>query len=320
MHPLEKKAFFLLSLSIFGYLFLRAIYVPIVGDEAATFFNYVHVNQFLPGFSRFDTNNHILNSLLSIVFCNIFGNTLLPLRLANLLSALIYFGAVYAIGKRIESIIVRWSFYSALLFSTFLIEFFALSRGYGLSMSFLMASLYCLFKILEEGKSKYYLSCILFISLGTLANLTLFNTLVSIFGFIILSSVLSKNRKSQTATWVIGGFSILLLGILSLTYKAKGLLWYGSNSGFWDVTITTLADSLLGSTFYPSIAFILILSAIAALIGITIFKKGIGLELLLSPKYALIYIFLANMALTYCLTLILGVNFPKERGALYFFP
>ena len=320
MLPSEKFFFSLLVLSLFGYLILRTINVPIVGDEAATFFNYVNVNQFLPGIARTNTNNHILNSFLTIISCNLFGNTLLPLRLANLLSSLIYFGAVYAIGKRVENRLVRWSFYSALLFSTFLIEFFALSRGYGLSIAFLMASLYYLFKVLEEGGRRYYLLCISSISLATLANLTLFNTLVILTGFLLLISLLKQSIKENTTTWVIGSTSIVLLGALSLFYKSKGLLWYGGDDGFWCVTIATLSKSLFSNVLFPSIAVGIILVASIVIVCVLFCNKNRDLLTLINAKYILIYILFANIILTYCLALILGVNFPKERGALYFLP
>ena len=320
MLPSEKFFFSLLVLSLFGYLILRTINVPIVGDEAATFFNYVNVNQFLPGIARTNTNNHILNSFLTIISCNLFGNTLLPLRLANLLSSLIYFGAVYAIGKRVENRLVRWSFYSALLFATFLIEFFALSRGYGLSIAFLMASLYYLFKVLEEGGRRYYLLCISSISLATLANLTLFNTLVILTGFLLLISLLKQTIKENTTTWVIGSTSIVLLGALSLFYKSKGLLWYGGDDGFWCVTIATLSKSLFSNVLFPSIAVGIILVASIVIVCVLFCNKNRDLLTLINAKYILIYILFANIILTYCLALILGVNFPKERGALYFLP
>jgi hypothetical protein len=52
---------------IWLYLWLRAFYVPLIYDEIATFYGYVHVGKFIPFYAHWDANNHIINSLLSSI-------------------------------------------------------------------------------------------------------------------------------------------------------------------------------------------------------------------------------------------------------------
>ena len=87
----DKKIFLLLSLLIWIYLWLRAFFIPITYDEAATFYHYIHFGRFLPFIAHWDANNHFLNSALSIISYRLLGSSELALRLPNLIFAPLFF-------------------------------------------------------------------------------------------------------------------------------------------------------------------------------------------------------------------------------------
>ncbi|HNS46120.1 MAG TPA: hypothetical protein PKH94_02665, partial [Bacteroidales bacterium] len=61
----EKILFVAFGLLLWIYVWLRAIQVPLIYDEIATFFHYIHSSSFLPFRSHLDANNHLLNSALT---------------------------------------------------------------------------------------------------------------------------------------------------------------------------------------------------------------------------------------------------------------
>src|SRR5688572_17089800 len=137
-----RNIYFLSALGLFVYLILRAIYVPPVHDEAATFIHYIQRNEWMPYKAHWDANNHILNSFLSGLFFKVFGFGFLQLRLASLLFFPLYAIYVYRIGGFLKSNIVKIGFYLGMLGVHSLMEYFAYSRGYGMSMALLMAAIF----------------------------------------------------------------------------------------------------------------------------------------------------------------------------------
>ena len=109
---------------------LKAIFIPFGFDESATFFHYVSFWRVLPFISDWDANNHYLNSLLTLIFSGLFGESNLALRLANVLAFPVYLWFAYLISLKISHLVLRISFISILYLSLGFIDFFCLSRGY----------------------------------------------------------------------------------------------------------------------------------------------------------------------------------------------
>ena len=133
-------AIFIFSL-VFIYLAIRAFMVPLVHDEVATFFHYIQKGEFLPPLAHWDANNHILNSILSYFSYLLFGSSELSLRLSNLIFFPVFFFFVYRISNLLRNSILKWAFFITFVFAHNFIEYFALSRGYGMSMALLLKPL-----------------------------------------------------------------------------------------------------------------------------------------------------------------------------------
>src|SRR5690606_30488690 len=100
-----------LCLIIFTYLVLRAIFVPILHDEAITYFFYVNSGNYIPFVnwgSHADVNNHLLNSFLMFFTNKWFGNDLIVLRLPNILSAILLFIYVWKLATLFSTRWIRW--------------------------------------------------------------------------------------------------------------------------------------------------------------------------------------------------------------------
>jgi len=146
---------------LFELFFLLIIYkvfhVPVTHDEVLTATRY-------PGYGYWELmmypepwpNNHILNSLLAKFFVSIFGLHQWVVRLPNVLSFLLYSYAIFRINKTVLTTSSVWFIPASVLFllNLYLLDFFGLSRGYGiscalctLSVSFLISA----FRDLKKG-------------------------------------------------------------------------------------------------------------------------------------------------------------------------
>ena len=83
-------------------------------------------------------NNHILNSLLSKFFIGIFGYGQWVVRLANTLAFLVYGYAVFRTNRTVFTTSSVFFIPASILFlcNPYLLDFFGLSRGYGLACAF----------------------------------------------------------------------------------------------------------------------------------------------------------------------------------------
>lgn len=318
-HNLFKISSFIVGALIFIYLLLRAKFVPFVHDECASFFHYVFSNSFLPWKASWDANNHVVNSMLMTLFYKISGTDILGLRLPNVLSFLLYFYSVFQISKKIENNFLRITFFVSLMLSHGFIEFFALARGYGMSMAFLSATLLFAIKLFENYKHKYLLFYFLFQFFAVWANLTLIPVLI-IADFLILIILFRKSEKTKSKFYFI--FSLLSLiskipaVIFGFELNSKGALYYGDTIGFWHLSVQRLQVLLWGN--YNKLTDLIIISLVllfAIAFGILVKTKKINYkQFFFSSLFILIIIGI------FAQNIILKINFPEDRTGMYLFP
>jgi len=183
------------------YEVLRAVRVPFTPDEAGTFRKFVSTN-ILAVFSFASANNHFLNTLLTKFFYALFGPSELALRLPNLLAYLVYLVFAFLLLQRFAKtrILVVCGFL-LLNLNPYVLDFFSLSRGYGLSLGFLMAGLYFFFLFLGDMASgeprdlrDLYIS-LAAVSLAVLSNFVLLNVYLSLVFFSFMAFVVLNGRE-----------------------------------------------------------------------------------------------------------------------------
>ena len=323
----EKKIASAIFLFVMIYLFLRAIYVPLVHDEAATFFHYIHTGNFLPPYAHWDANNHILNSLLSYLSSLLFGSSEIALRLPNVLFFSFFFYFTYKIAGELKNNYLRWTFILTLCFAHNFIEFFALTRGYGMSMAFLFGMIFYTIRVMQTNRLIYYLASALFLLLSIFSNLTLILS-AFIIAFILFINVF-YHSKHHSRSYNLKALTILCLGaiipislgiVLLLKFKEKGRLYYGNLDGFWDLTIRSISKLLSSSEnlLFPLLAvFIFLISLLLIFYKIIKTKK---LKSFYNINHLFPILLIGNLLAVLILAKVFGINYPEDRTGIYFFP
>jgi len=320
IQKLEKLLIFLCSAFVLIYFGLRAAYVPIFHDEAATFFHFIQVERFIPFYAEWDAGNHLLNSALSFLSVKLFGMHPFWLRLPNLICLPFYLFFCYRISGLINHRLIQTVCYIAMITATMMLEFFSQARGYGMSLTFFMATLWFLNKYLNTYNIKHQITLWVMMFLTLLANMSMVNTLLILCGMIPIY-ILSQQSKPKLQHFLIWLF--LGLGLLAITawyafeMKSRNLLYTGLPDGFVEVTVYSFAKFQFGLSS-------LLFSWILAFMGL--FFCSILLWKIWTPQrknyfnYTLSGLLLLNAIGAILLNQLLAVNYPEERTAIYFLP
>ena len=314
----------LLFLMLMVYIFLRAIFVPPLHDEVVTFFNYIETGNIINDSAVVDANNHLLNSFLSRLSYLLFGEQLWAYRLPNSLSFVVYFWSIVGILRVIKSNIIYWVALTALNSIPFVLEYFAMTRGYGLGMAFMLLSIYFLIRWIQHEKYLFLIICLAAAWLSAFANLIFINSYSLLIFYLVL--VLLERRKLMKYSvlkiniLIIGGATITFIPLVVFAFLLKnaGALYYGSLNGFWEVTGKSLSGHVFFSTneIIKWILFILV-SAIT-IWGIRYWIVHKWRKTLLSPAIILSFFFVGNIFVTLLLALLFKVNYPEDRAGIHF--
>ena len=201
LSKVNHYGFLVINLLVFLFIGYKVFHVPITHDEVAT-------TVFYSNFSFWEImmypdqwpNNHILNTLLSKCTLFIFGGEQWAVRLPNLLSYLLYAWGAFRILKTVLTKESSFFLAGALLFvaNPYLLDFFGLCRGYGMSCALCLFSLSYLISGFSEQRAKHIWIAFLFSILASYANFTLLvfwaaTTLLASFYF--LSRYLQKKES-----------------------------------------------------------------------------------------------------------------------------
>ncbi len=342
----KRRIFLFIAFSLWVYLWLRAIYIPVAHDEVATFFYYVNTGRFLPFMSHGDANNHFLNSALTFCSYRLFGSSPLALRLPNLLFAPLFFYYCYRISQEFSHTFLRWLFLLTFCFSHSFLEFFALSRGYGMSMALMFAAVYYLIKAWKTNHLRHSAFSLIFMMLATFANLPLINTYLLVVGIISLKFLITKtphppalSPEGKRLKWYMQIISlkkrkhwlipliIVFTGVIPAGFFAwilivmqqNGNLYAGSGKGFWDVTVNSLMKMLTYSHPRLFSYFAIFFFVIACFLFIRLFLRKGGFNFLSESGGIFFLLLTGNILASLILGIFFRVNYPEDRIALYFF-
>lgn len=308
----------MLVLSMGTYLVLRAMKVPLVFDEATTYFLYVKNGDFLPGVGFWSANNHFLNSFFSWLFTvNQEWPSQLRLRNANILAFVLFAGWLFRIAKVLKSNLLRFLLLPAIFSVHYMMEFFAYARGYGLALAFLTGALWFLYQWYSSRKIGTLYKLALCVFLMVAASLS---TLPAA-GMIVLAAIFVA-AKSAKKWWVlllpflIMATSLLAGSFITEILSARGELYYGGEEGLWFTTVRSLQEVFFNTQGgWADLVFILNAASLCAftVFGYLYFSKKNALDFrffpLLMVLVALLFYVFAH--------LFLGVLFPIDRAVLY---
>jgi hypothetical protein len=187
---LNEVIFGLLILGIFLvfiiFLVERASVASLTIDEAATYLNYLDAHP-MAMFSFNSANNHLINTLLAKSFGVLAGTSEFVLRLPNLLAYAAYFLFSFLILHRViknKLLVIPGCLLLSL--NPYVLDFFSLCRGYGLSLAFMMAALFFFFAFLDSplddssGRARRLRFSLAAAILAVLCNFSLLNVYLSL--------------------------------------------------------------------------------------------------------------------------------------------
>lgn len=309
------------------YLILRAIYTPILHDEIATYYYYIQTGIYFPPDAHWDANNHILNSLLSNICFQIFGDDPWSLRLPNVLTFPLYYIFSWKLTKNIAHSGLKWSAFLALVMCHYLFEYFGETRGYGMSMAFMLMGIYSAMRYLKNRQMWWSFIAIFSLFLAVASNLTILYIYLMVLT-LLCAGILTSNTKRTiqliqlTGLLLFAGILIVPLIDFSLELKERGALYYGGKSSFIEYTLSTLADLILGSK--NSVILVLIISLSMALFFLTIQQLAQNFRHIihysLEPQTTFSLLFFGSLTAIFATRYLLDVNFPEDRTALYLYP
>lgn len=321
-----------LGVIIFMLILKKAIAIPITHDEVNTiatshtsFYDIITYKDPVP-------NNHIFNTLLIKINQIIFGNSLIAARLHNVLFFIpFYIFTVLLSSLAFRDSWIRAGFTLTVILQPYLLDFFSVTRGYGLSLAFLMVSLY--YVVMYERKKSMKLLVLAEISgvLGVYANLTLLNYFIPIQALIFylnLSTFYTSQRQTFWKTILIQLVSILVLGLLMifpiLKMTSTDQFVYWGSTGFFSDTVVALVSSLKYTATYFNWTKQTNALLVVGIIIITI-SLGIGIGLyhqhrqksILYLSVTTLFLVLVYNALQFY---ILKIPFLNARTSLFFVP
>jgi hypothetical protein len=222
----------------------------------------------------------------------------------------------------------------------YLLDFYALGRGYAPAITLMMGSIYCWIRYRESEEKRWYLISIALAATGAFSH---FSLLLFVASLLLLHNYEAMlNRKLNGASlkefivnvlkWNKGNF--IYLGILLVIFYEPlrrciqyGLLYHGGDNGFWPDSMISLLQYSLFEASYVSLLLmplswlfmsLLLISTVITInyIRISSIKKKQSRNW--RPDFTLLFLFI--IVISTILNWVSGTYFPIDRGALFLYP
>ena len=252
---------FSLGMGVFAFIIAKAVTVQVTTDEAYTLTILTKETVWnLVSYESSYTNNHILNSLLCKLSFGIFGMNQVAGRLPNILSFILYFWFVWQFSRRFfKDDFVGLMFVAVMLGNPYMIEFFALARGYGLSIALMMTSIYFAANYVLANHRRSLSISLMFAILSVYAQFALLHFFLGL-NFLIFTFEVQKYLKTENRDELLRGVGMqiiatILLGILvyapfKAILKDNQISYYGSKNIWDDSIVSLISRSLYGQGYF----------------------------------------------------------------------
>lgn len=280
---LHQIIFWIAGILLLSYSTIRAVKIPMTIDEATTFLVYVQIplkDVFLN--NPVNTNNHFLNTLLIRLSTWILGDFDFAVRLPALFGHLLYilfsFKLIRAISNKTIVIICG---IVLLHLNPYFMDFFGLARGYSLSWGLMMASMFYLYRYIQEKKDKYVNWSFVLAGLSVysiLIALNYFLALIIAFNFIFLRDFLKNKIDTSFVFYFLKkNLSAILTSLVLFALLAYPISrvranneFYGEKGSFYNDTILSLVNQSLFGKNYFGLDFPEVLVGIAIVIYLSV--------------------------------------------------
>jgi hypothetical protein len=311
------------------YIVLRAKLIPMTIDEVATVLNHVprSVLDIVTYKSDATPNNHVLNTLLIKAFSWLLGDYHVVVRIPAILGGVIYGWAAYQLARLHSSLWVRWFVFLMLLANPFVLEFFALARGYSLGTGLMLAAIYVAVLYDKTHKMRDLAGAILLAILAVESNFTLLNFFVP-FVFLLLLWRWSNQRSGFWPALLFSAVGTALLAglcywpIMAMRSTDQFRFWGGT--GFYTETVVPLIKASIrnGGEFGPEIITPVIWTIVVLSVGgwATGIFRWIQQKGRMDATIWITGLFLGTVLFNLLQYYLFATPFLNPRTALFFYP
>lgn len=311
------------------YTGYRCFILSFTHDESFSFIHYVNssVSDIISyNLNPIIANSHTLNTLSMKWLGGLFGYSEFVLRFHSFLAHIIYLIFTYLILKEFNSKFMLIFGFLILNCNPYLLDFFSLARGYALSISLMIASIYFFIKYMKyENNNSMYLSLLISI-LSVLANFSLISFSVAL---IVVFELFILLKKDSIKTLLLKSIPVTLTAaVLFLIYNGPikvlvnhNQLSFGGQSGLWaDTVMSSIYCYLYNSSYSDSfIVFLRFLVVFVSIVSIIILYKQFNSKSLNSFSYISLVFFII-LLLNIFQHLFLKGSYFVERFALFIVP
>lgn len=258
-----------LSCLLFAYVAGRAYLLPITWDEAYNYLEFTRKGMLLPlRFQGMAANNHYLNTWLTYLTTGLLGVSEISLRFPALVAHGLFLYYTARLSWALSAGWVALCGFAVLNGNPYMLDFFSLSRGYGLAYGMLAGSLWHLYRFLQADLRVGHRRASLGLAmLGVAAHLTLINFLVALVEVMVLVAVrfapvgagpgrrvwhaLKGNAVELAVTVLVLGAAVPVFRGL----RSEKALFYGGTAGLWKDTVIGVLEASLYEKPYAALPF-----------------------------------------------------------------
>jgi hypothetical protein len=315
--------FYLIAIISFAIVVIRAKTTPFTHDETATFYYFIQNGHYMPFHAHLDTNNHILNSMLSHWCYLLLGSSKFALRIPNLIFFAIMLIGLFRISKHLRSDHAKLLLLFGFIISYNWLTFFSVSRGYGISFGAFIMAISCLFDYFKNNKLKNFVYLSLWMQVAMAASLIMMPVFCIMLGLIVLYQLLSSKFLNipNLVNLVLNAALILYWVNFSSYLKDEHGLTHGAGDSYWEVTFVSLIYMVTGS--YVTWLQVILVGVAVILLIVGLFQmiktKPTVKTLLSEPHFWFLSLFILELIGIYLMKKVMGINYPEDRTALFFY-
>ncbi|MEI6408072.1 MAG: hypothetical protein WCR52_01700 [Bacteroidota bacterium] len=318
-----------IALCVWIYIVLRARLIPITIDEVSTCINHLPRTywEILTYAGDATPNNHILNTLLIKGLVWFLGMNHFVVRIPVLIGSLLYLWAGLNLTRRLPGFWFQLCAFVLLVANPYMLEFFALARGYGLGIGMMMMAILQAVIYIDTRKDAAVAKGLVFAFLAVAANFTLLNFFVPfVFFFSVIVFQYSGQRFWRVA-WLLPAALVItgLFCYLPVTrMRATDQFQFWHANGFFKDTLfplissSTLRYDYIGGKTIDYLVGFAVLFAVGA--WITAIVRLLRAKGRLETTGFISALFAGTVVVNLLNVLILNTPFLDSRTALFFYP
>lgn len=270
---------------VFSVVVFQAATINITYDEAYTYMNTGRIQNFFWMYQFRIANTHFLNSLLMAISTLFTPYNDFSIRLPNILSSALYISVALSFSKKFKNPLLVFGLLTLFFFQ---IYFMSLGRGYGLSVTFILAALF-VYRSPENFKRHHIWIGFLFL-LAFYANYVAIAPIAATAIFMYFHDfkrILPKFKKLELR-WLVGLFVVGLYGFFSVTLKGKPLYGAYDENFFKAIPYDYISLFHPSHTISPGLVSGITIALIAAVVIIFLLKRNIQFGIITLLTFSII--------------------------------